>query len=187
MQESMLLWDAMFATDSSLGLAVWVGLAMLIRIRNNCESNPLMFGAPCLISTSVIPSSYNTQLSTLLHYPSLVSPDISPETNHIVLLVRQAAYLRDIPTVASGAAIVYENRNVLGIEVTVPAREPGHSTPGNLKPSGMNTPGLPDFAKGILDRGEQWGVNRTVLNTISGIRVRRILFKFYITKLVATA
>lgn len=124
----------------------------------------------------MIPSSYNVQLASLLHYPPLVSlEDLDlPETNHITLLVRQATYLRENPVVASGAAVVYENRNVLGIESEVPARQHsqmGRRSTGNIRQPVANAQGLPEFAKGILDRGEQWGVNRTVLNTISGIRV----------------
>lgn len=33
----MLLWDAIFAVDSSLEIAPWVCVAMLIRIRNKCQ------------------------------------------------------------------------------------------------------------------------------------------------------
>jgi TBC1 domain family member 5 len=132
----------------------------------------VIFEPPYLISFPVIPSNYSSQLSTLLRYPPLDPSDNPPEVNHIVLLVRQAAYLREAPTVATGAAIVYENRNILGIDVTVPDKQPEprfRRSAGNLKSSGTNTQGLPEFAKGILDRGEQ--VNRTVLSKISGIRV----------------
>lgn len=37
MQECMLLWDVMFAIDRSLEIAIYIGVAMLIRIRNNRE------------------------------------------------------------------------------------------------------------------------------------------------------
>jgi hypothetical protein len=32
---------------------------------------------------------------------------------------------------------------------------------------------LPDFAKGLLDRGEALGINKTFLNAVSEIKVRR--------------
>ena len=37
MRDAMRLWDGIFATDASLELAQWVCVAMLIRIRNDCE------------------------------------------------------------------------------------------------------------------------------------------------------
>jgi hypothetical protein len=129
----------------------------------------------------VIPASYNGQLTALLRYPRLPPSDSPPEPNHIILLARQASYLRSSPTVASGAAIVYENQNVLGLESRVPEKEqPMHiarRSAGNMRPTGpnLNSQTLPDFAKGILDRGEQWGVNKTVLSTISGLRVSQSL------------
>ncbi len=33
----MKLWDALFACDPSFDLAPWICVAMLIRIRNECE------------------------------------------------------------------------------------------------------------------------------------------------------
>lgn len=128
----------------------------------------------------MIPTSYNIQLASLLHYPPLVSLEDAdlPEMNHITLLVRQATFLKDSPVVASGAAIVYENRNLLGIESEVPARQSSHlarRSTGSMRQPTQKVQGRPDFAKGILDRGEQWGVNRTVLDTISGIRVGHII------------
>lgn len=37
MPDSMKLWDCLFACDSSLELAQWICVAMLIRIRNECK------------------------------------------------------------------------------------------------------------------------------------------------------
>ena len=36
MHDAMVLWDGMFAVDPSLEIALWVCVAMLIRIRNQC-------------------------------------------------------------------------------------------------------------------------------------------------------
>jgi hypothetical protein len=36
MDDAMVLWDGMFAVDSSLEIALWICVAMLIRIRNQC-------------------------------------------------------------------------------------------------------------------------------------------------------
>lgn len=37
MQDAMVLWDGLFAVDPSFDLALWVCVAMLVRIRNKCE------------------------------------------------------------------------------------------------------------------------------------------------------
>lgn len=37
MYQSMKLWDGMFVCDPSMDLALWVCVAMLIRIRQQCE------------------------------------------------------------------------------------------------------------------------------------------------------
>lgn len=38
MEDAMILWDGLFACDPSFDLALWVCVAMLIRIRNQCKS-----------------------------------------------------------------------------------------------------------------------------------------------------
>lgn len=37
MDDAMVIWDGLFACDPSFELALWICVAMLIRIRNNCE------------------------------------------------------------------------------------------------------------------------------------------------------
>jgi len=44
MNDAMKLWDGLFACDPTLELAQWVCVAMLIRIRNECDL--IHFGAP---------------------------------------------------------------------------------------------------------------------------------------------
>lgn len=41
MKDSMKLWDGLFACDPTFELALWVCVAMLIRIRNECENHLL--------------------------------------------------------------------------------------------------------------------------------------------------
>jgi TBC1 domain family protein 5 len=38
MQDAMVLWDGIFAVDPSLEIALWICVAMLIRIRNQCAT-----------------------------------------------------------------------------------------------------------------------------------------------------
>jgi len=43
MDDAMVLWDGMFAVDPSLEIALWICVAMLIRIRNQCTLFVRMF------------------------------------------------------------------------------------------------------------------------------------------------
>ncbi|KAI0072713.1 hypothetical protein K474DRAFT_1650559 [Panus rudis PR-1116 ss-1] len=181
MHDAMVLWDALFACDPSLDLAQWVCVAMLIRIRNH-----------------LIPSDYSGQLTCLLRYPQVPRSDtasIHPSS----LLIRQALTLQMSPNPATGVSIVQENRNVLDIPMEAPQRDPSPprrkpktgergqfaseaglsgrlSVHSNQKSHGHgrqgSTPiGLPEIiAKGLLDRGESLGINRTVMNAVSELK-----------------
>ena len=84
----MRLWDGLFACDPTCELAQWVCVAMLIRIRNECDFS--LFSSICakgLLLWSVITADYSSQLLVLLHYPSShsqVSVDGTP--HHATLL-----------------------------------------------------------------------------------------------------
>ncbi|OSC96605.1 hypothetical protein PYCCODRAFT_1440937 [Trametes coccinea BRFM310] len=180
MQDAMVLWDGLFATDPAFDLALWVCVAMLVRIRNK-----------------LIPADYSSQLTYLLRYPSNAaaaggSPE-DPPIHHATLLLRQALTLQMSPTPTTGVSIIHENKNLLGIPVEVPPpisppvrRRPragegrqsfsaesstrndagGSKAAHNRQPS---TPmGLPEsLARGILERGESLGINKTVMNAVS--------------------
>lgn len=111
---------------------------------------------------------------------------------HVTLLLRQALSLQVSPTVATGASVVYENHNLLNITSEVPEPPPpptkrraeqGRTSATNDGPSRMlqrpihvrygssNSLGLPDIARNILDRSESLGINRTVMNAVSEIKV----------------
>jgi TBC1 domain family member 5 len=113
-------------------------------------------------------------------------------TSHVTLLLRQALSLQISPTVATGASVVYENHSLLNIASEVPEppppptkrrAEPGRASAVNDGPLRMlqrpihvrygssGSLGLPDIAKNILDRGESLGINRTVMNAVSEIKV----------------
>jgi len=182
MDDAMLLWDGMFAVDPSLEIALWICVAMLIRIRNQ-----------------LIPSDYSGQLTYLLRYSSNFPMDSMPSTalHHAPLLLRQALTLQMSPTAATGASVVFENRNLLNIPAEVPEPPPLVSrrrgkrsgvrrksasetrpSPPETGPSGRGSIGraangqlnLPDFAKGLLDRGEALGINKTFMNAVSEIK-----------------
>lgn len=131
----------------------------------------------------MIPADYSGQLSALLRYPTF--PDA--EHTHTSLLLTQAVALQMAPTPATGTSLILENRNRLNIEVDVPHPPPpplrrgrgadtrpqplqGH--PRGHLPRQPSQQGLPDFARGILDRGESLGINKTLMSAVSEIRVR---------------
>ncbi|THH21112.1 hypothetical protein EW146_g377 [Bondarzewia mesenterica] len=178
MHDAMILWDGLFAVDPTFELAPWICVAMLVRIRNR-----------------LIPSDYSTQLTYLLRYPT---PPTLPSSalHHATLLLRQALTLQMSPSPATGAAIVFENRNLLGIPTEVPeppepqvrrGGRPGESqrrrqsvsesTAGPSKnghakqmPSASQFANLGLFKQGLLDRGEALGLNQTFFNAVSEIK-----------------
>ena len=153
---------------------------------------------------AVIPSDYSGQLTYLLRYSSNFSSESMPPTapHHTALLLRQALTLQMSPTAATGSSIVIENRDLLNLPIEVPespretARrrggrssvrrksasetrltppELGHSSRGSIGRAPNGQLNLPDFAKGLLDRGEALGINKTFLNAVSEIKVRLAL------------
>ncbi|KAJ3550663.1 hypothetical protein NM688_g5023 [Phlebia brevispora] len=181
MDDAMLLWDGLFACDPSFDLAPWVCVAMLMRIRNK-----------------LIPADYSTQLTFLLRYPGLTSSDGSPNLDTpihpAVLLLRQALTLQMSPSSVTGISVVNENHNLLNIPTEVPDPPPpparrrartamrgesvstdsgtgaqgvrlGHARQGSAPM------GLPEMiARGLLERGESLGINKTVMNAVSELK-----------------
>ncbi|TBU29006.1 RabGAP/TBC [Dichomitus squalens] len=186
LEDAMVLWDGLFAVDPSFDLALWICVAMLVRIRNK-----------------LIPADYSTQLTYLLRYPadSLAAGGSAEPTpiHHATLLIRQALTLQMSPTPTIGVSVIQENRNLLGIptEVPSPVSPPVHRRPrqgergrsftnangsrslgqeaGNSKGAhgrqASSPMGIPEtFARGLLERGESLGINKTVMEAVSGLR-----------------
>ncbi|KAF9480117.1 RabGAP/TBC [Pholiota conissans] len=174
MSDALKLWDCLFACDASLDLAQWVCVAMLIRIRNE-----------------LIPADYSGQLTTLLRYPSPPSSSkIEGAPHHAVLLLRQALALQMAPNPATGTSIVMENRSLLDIPVDVPpspsvsptrrsriGRQPAsssqvegsgrnHSRQASAPPVGISEM----FTRGLVERGESLGINKTLMHAVTEIR-----------------
>jgi TBC1 domain family protein 5 len=152
---------------------------------------------------AVIPSDCSGQLTCLLRYSSNLHSEFMPSTapHHTALLLRQALTLQMSPTAATGSSIVIENRNLLNLPVEVPESPPqtsrrrvgrsggrrksvsetrstpesGHSSRGSMGRAASGQLNLPDFAKGLLDRGEALGINKTLMNAVSEIKVRLAL------------
>lgn len=98
------------------------------------------------------------------------------------------------PTIATSASVVYENQNLLNIPAEVP--EPmrrGRARVGDRDPSmphlsaskspvddrhrlhvrqGSSPMAIPEMiARGLLERGESLGINKTVMNAVSELKV----------------
>lgn len=179
MSDALRLWDGLFACDPSLDLARWICVAMLIRIRNE-----------------LIPGDYSAQLTTLLRYPSPTSANkVEGAPHHTVLLLRQALALQMSPMPATGASIAMENRTLLNISLEVPVlgsppstkqnrttRPPLSSTLTGLSGDTLSTRGhsrqasspaigISDMlTRGLVERGESLGINKTLLNAVTEIR-----------------
>ncbi|KAJ7219200.1 RabGAP/TBC [Mycena pura] len=164
---AMKLWDGLFACDPTFELAPWICVAMLIRIRNE-----------------LIPSDYSGQLTTLLRYPTFSTPNAP---HHTSILLRQALELQMSPTQSTGNSLVIENRNFLNIPAEVPEPPPppqrrgarsrdktstaagGRTTTDSrlLSNPQMN---LENFARSLLERGENLGINKTIMSAVPELR-----------------
>ncbi|KAJ7097997.1 RabGAP/TBC [Mycena belliarum] len=173
MPSAMKLWDGLFACDPTFGLAPWICVAMLIRIRNE-----------------LIPSDYSGQLTSLLRYPSYSTAD---GPHHTSILLRQALALQMSPSQATGESLIVENRNLLNIPIEVPEPPPPPQRRGTRSgrdkappPSGTTSSGaktsvdsrqqaapqmgLEVFARGLLERGENLGINKTFMSAVPELR-----------------
>jgi len=139
----------------------------------------------------VISSDYSGQLTALLRYPSPTTPGrLEGAPHHAILLLRQALALQMSPNPATGASIVMENRNLLDIPVDIPTtvltsstkrmRGPRPPPAFQMDPTiGRNhsrqasSPvGISEmFTRGLVERGESLGINKTLMNAVTEIRV----------------
>ncbi|KAF8628420.1 hypothetical protein AX15_003941 [Amanita polypyramis BW_CC] len=170
MPDALKLWDGLFASDPTFELVPWICVAMIIRIRGR-----------------LLEADYSGQLTLLLHYPSLDGR----VSHHIPLLIRQALALQLTPKPSTGATIMMENRTMLDIPVEIPTTRNTHlDRPSHIprnKSASTSIPfastrqqqqqqapatNLPEMiARGLLERGEVLGINKTVMNAVSELRV----------------
>lgn len=147
----------------------------------------------------MLSSDYSGQLTSLLRYPPPPANVDPSSPHHAVLLLRQAFALFTSPKPSTGASIAIENRNILNIPIDVPepeappVRRQSRSQQGPMRrrastdvlsssvkeSTGRTRPtqqslqlGLPELlARGLLERGESLGINKTVMNAVSELRV----------------
>lgn len=128
----------------------------------------------------------------LLRYPPCPVHEGAP--HHILLLIRQATALEILHTPSAGASLAIENRNLLNIPIEVPEPPPvvrrkahpirthqmaisehisGSPPTESLRQQPSFQLGFPELiARGLLDRGESLGINKTVMNAVSELKVR---------------
>lgn len=202
--DAMLLWDGIFSFEESFELVPWICVSMLIRIRNKRKSMSTLLWKAFVDIITVIASDYSGQLTSLLRYPPPPEDIDSTSPLHSVLLLRQAFALRTAPTPQTGSSIAIENRNLLNIPLDSPepvtspviTRRPNRppmrnraSTEGQRTGSSGDLRGTRKatqqsqqvslgelFAKGLLERGEALGINKTVMNAVSELRVSYLCF-----------
>ncbi|BGO90109.1 hypothetical protein NBRC10512v2_002156 [Rhodotorula toruloides] len=166
--DSLLLWDGLFARDTTLQLTTHIALAMLFRIRDS------------LIAASR--DGYGEFLQILLRYPAC--PD---GLFHTSTLVQQALYLRDNLS-PSGAFYLRQQNRELDVAVGQPEPEDDleesltgrangatgyrrSQTAGGVQGLGfLSESGLGDFAKGVYGRAEALGINKALRGTFDEIR-----------------
>ena len=201
MPDALRLWDCLFACDPSLDLARWICVAMLIRIRNECTFRHLLHTYKLLTMITVIPADYSGQLTTLLRYPSppTSANKVEGAPHHTVLLLRQALALQIAPMPATRASITMENRTFLNIILEVPTssstkrttRPPSSSTGSEDSPSArghsrqVSSPSInisDMLTRGLVERGESLGINKTLLNAVTEIRVSVLTTDYYGTE-----
>ncbi|KAI0956776.1 hypothetical protein AcW1_005375 [Taiwanofungus camphoratus] len=184
MNDAMIIWDGLFACDPAFDLAEWLCVVMLIRIRNKLIPSDYSEQLTYLLRYPSSPSSSSSSSN-------------SSTIHHATLLLRQALTLQMSPSPSTGVSVIYENRNLLGIPTEVPEPPPppprrrprpsdrGQSFSANIasrREQGstsksaharqQSTPmGLPEmFARGLLERGESLGINKTVMNAVSELK-----------------
>jgi TBC1 domain family protein 5 len=160
------MWDALFAIDSTLELVDMISIAMLLRIR-----------------WQLIESDTNEAFSLLLRYPE---PDAPAYT-----FIKDALFLRDHLTPEGGAEIItrYGKKAPVIVppiaakipEIRAPSPSPSF-TSGRTRNSLVTTRSfisgqsggieslIQNAAKGVIDRGSQWGVGRAIRDAVGEVK-----------------
>ncbi|KAI5465750.1 rab-GTPase-TBC domain-containing protein [Mariannaea sp. PMI_226] len=170
-QQSLILWDTIFAVDPSLELIDLICVSMLIRIR-----------------WELLEADYSVCLQLLLKYPHPSQPH-GPHT-----FVDDALYLRDHLTPSGGASLIMKYTGRMPA-VTSPSSRSQSSTPNfrgfnsiRARRFGSRSPlpspsrfmqqqsveailqGAAKGAKGVFERGEKLGINQAVRDAMGEIK-----------------
>lgn len=152
-------WTALFAEDPSLRLVEQISVVMILRIRD------------ALISTE----DYSEFLMLLLRYP--IPEDKDYKTS---LIVEQAIYLRDQPTLLTGEKLRNQNREMgaslgkINLEYVPKTRRPNINSINSNASMGEGGGIVGDIAKGVYETAEAFGINKALFGTLNEIRVSPI-------------
>ncbi|KAH6687195.1 WD repeat domain-containing protein [Plectosphaerella plurivora] len=172
-EDTLALWDKMFAVDPDLELVDYICVAMLIRIR-----------------WSLLESDYSHCLQLLLKYPA-PSKDHGPHT-----FVDDAIYLKANASTSAGSALIEKYTGKAPAEFTseaslheqqpqktpeepekptrpprpLIARSPLSSPSKFIKQQGGMEAIFQGAARNVLERGEKLGINRAVRDAVGEIR-----------------
>ncbi|KAF4978393.1 hypothetical protein FZEAL_5211 [Fusarium zealandicum] len=168
-EQYLVLWDTMFAVDSSLELIDLICVAMLVRIR-----------------WDLLKADYSVCLQLLLKYPAPSEPH-GPHT-----FVDDALYLREHLSASGGSSLImkYTGKMPTPSSPTQTSRAATPSFRGfnSFRQGGLGSgPQIPSpsrfiqqqggmealfqgAAKGVLERGEKLGINRAVRDAMGEIR-----------------
>jgi TBC1 domain family protein 5 len=167
-----------FADDPHLELIDYICVAMLLRIRWQCERDSMMFHLHCLTSP-VIDADTNEALMLLMRYPS--------DTEHPPRsFVKDALYLRSHPGFESGYDIIKKYSDRVPLPFKRPVVRPSTpdfggspATPPSVRSrSPFVTTGIPtsfqsiinDATRGAMNRGEKWGFNQAVRDAVGEVK-----------------
>ncbi|KAF2656234.1 RabGAP/TBC [Lophiostoma macrostomum CBS 122681] len=160
------MWDALFAIDATLELVDMISIAMLLRIR-----------------WQLIESDTNEAFSLLLRYPE---PDVPAYA-----FIKDALYLRDHLSPEGGVEIITRYGKKAPVllpaitakipEVRAPSPAPSFTSSRTrnsvVSPrtfisnqSGGLESLLQNAAKGVIDRGSQWGVGRAIRDAVGEVK-----------------
>ena len=181
-EETLALWDVLFAEDPELDLVDLISVAMLLRIRWQRECFSCFEGHFSLIF-AVLEADYSAALTLLLRYPVPLPPH-GPQT-----FVSDAIYLRDNLLLDGGDHIIskYSRR---APETTVTRKLPRkikrartaeqeaakkafspRMTPARLFQDQGGIEGIiHEAAKGVYSRGEKWGVGKALRGAVQGLQ-----------------
>lgn len=172
LSDTLLLWDGLFARDTSLQLTSHVAIAMLLRVRN-----ALLHAAE---------EGYGDFVQILLRYPACDDGQFRTP-----LLVQQAVYLRDNLSPSAVRHILKEN-DAMKASIGEPFVDTNGGTGLFAGDSRLSaTPQIPqglgfleknglvgDLAKGVYGRAEALGINKALKGTFDEIKVRASIQPF---------
>ncbi|BGP54891.1 hypothetical protein JCM8202_003400 [Rhodotorula sphaerocarpa] len=164
LSDTLLLWDGLFARDTSLQLTSHVAIAMLLRVRN-----ALLHAAE---------EGYGDFVQILLRYPACDDGQFRTP-----LLVQQAVYLRDNLSPSAVRHILKEN-DAMKASIGEPFVDTNGGTGLFAGDSRLSaTPQIPqglgfleknglvgDLAKGVYGRAEALGINKALKGTFDEIK-----------------